>query len=226
MGQKANPIGLRLGISKTWISNWYAEKSYKNELLQDIKIRKYINDKLGHAGISKVEIGRAAKNLKIVIFAARPGIIIGRKGEEAEKIKVALSNLINQSLVVNIKEVRRPEADAQLIAFNIVQQLKRRVAFRRVMKRAVQNTMKFNVEGCKIMVSGRLNGAEMARTEWVREGRVPLHTLKADIDYATSEALTTYGILGIKVWVYKGEQKVVVPKPLNVKKRRKGVRPC
>lgn len=206
MGQKVNPIGLRLGITKTWSSIWYAEKNYKDDLLQDIKIRKFIVKKLGHAGISKVEINRAAKNVKVMIYAARPGIIIGRKGEEAGKIKLSLQKLIGQDLVVNIKEVKRPDIDAQLIAYNIVQQLQRRVAFRRVIKRALQNTVKFNIAGCKIMVSGRLNGAEMARTEWVREGRVPLHTLKADIDYATEEALTTYGILGVKVWLYKGEQ--------------------
>lgn len=206
MGQKVNPIGLRLGITKTWASNWYAEKNYASELLQDIQIRKFLQKKLGHAGISKIDIERAAKNLKIVIYAARPGIIIGKKGEEAEKLKKAISSMVKQDLVVNIKEVKRPEMDAQLIADNIAMQLERRVAFRRVMKRSLANIGKYNVAGCKIMVSGRLNGAEMARTEWVREGRVPLHTLKADIDYATSESLTTYGIIGIKVWVYKGQQ--------------------
>lgn len=206
MGQKVNPIGLRLGITKTWISNWYAEKNYASELLQDIQIRKFLKKKLGHAGISKIDIERAAKNLKIVVYAARPGIIIGKKGEEAEKLKKSLSALVKQDLIINIKEVKRPEIDAQLIADNIAQQLQRRVAFRRVMKRSLANTAKYNVAGCKIMVSGRLNGAEMARTEWVREGRVPLHTLKADIDYATTESLTTYGIIGIKVWVYKGQQ--------------------
>lgn len=220
MGQKVNPIGLRLGITKTWASNWYAEKNYASELLQDIQIRKFLQKKLGHAGISKIDIERAAKNLKIVIYAARPGIIIGKKGEEAEKLKKAISSMVKQDLVVNIKEVKRPEMDAQLIADNIAMQLERRVAFRRVMKRSLANIGKYNVAGCKIMVSGRLNGAEMARTEWVREGRVPLHTLKADIDYATSESLTTYGIIGIKVWVYKGQQAGGAPQGRKRKGRR------
>lgn len=220
MGQKVNPIGLRLGITKTWASNWYAEKNYASELLQDIQIREFLQKKLGHAGIAKIDIDRAAKNLKIVIYAARPGIIIGKKGEEAEKLKKSIATMVKQDLVVNIKEVKRPEMDAQLIADNIAMQLQRRVAFRRVMKRSLANIGKYNVAGCKIMVSGRLNGAEMARTEWVREGRVPLHTLKADIDYATSESLTTYGIIGIKVWVYKGQQAGAAPQNRKRKGRR------
>ncbi|MGK0288989.1 MAG: small subunit ribosomal protein S3 [bacterium] len=207
MGQKVNPIGLRLGITKSWASNWYSEKSYKDDLLQDLRIKEYVQKNLKHAGIARVEVAKAAKSLKVVIFAARPGIIIGRKGEEAEKVKQSLARLVNnKDLVVNIKEVKRPETNAQLVANNVALQLERRVAYRRVIKKTMQNLTRFNVTGAKIMVSGRLNGAEMARTEWIREGRVPLHTLKADIDYATAESLTTYGIIGVKVWVYKENQ--------------------
>lgn len=211
MGQKVNPIGLRLGITKSWESNWYAEKKYSEILLEDIRIKDYINKTLKHAGIAAVEIERAAKSLKIYIKAMRPGIIIGRKGEEADKVKKAIAKIVkHDDLVVNIKEVRRPEIDAQLIANNIATQLERRVAFRRAMKKTLQNVMRFNVTGCKIMVSGRLNGAEMARTEWILEGRIPLHTLKADINYAVCNAKTVYGILGVKVWVFN-EQKQVSP---------------
>ena len=206
MGQKVNPIGIRLGITKTWDSIWYAEENYAAKLLQDIKIKEYIRKDLKHAGVARVQIERAAKKLKVVIYTSRPGVIIGRKGEEAEKIKQTIKKLVKQDLTVSIKEIKRPELEVQLIADGIAQQIERRVAFRRVMKRTLQNTMKFNVAGLKIMVSGRLNGADMARTEWVRDGRVPLHTLKADIDYATTEAMTTYGIIGIKVWLYKGSQ--------------------
>lgn len=209
MGQKVNPIGLRLGITKSWQSNWYAEKKYSEILLEDIKIKEYINQYLRHAGIAAVEIERAAKNLKIYINAMRPGIIIGRKGEEADKVKKNIVKIVkHEDLVVNIKEVRRPEIDAQLIANNIAMQLERRVAFRRVMKKTLQNVMRFNVTGCKIMIAGRLNGAEMARTEWILEGRVPLHTLKADINYAVCKAKTIYGILGVKVWVYNMQKQV------------------
>ena len=218
MGQKVNPIGLRLGITKSWQSNWYAEKRYSDILLEDLKIRKFVRKNLHHAGIAKVEIERAAKSVKVYIHAMRPGIIIGRKGEEAEKVKQQVARIINhQDLVVNIKEVRRPEIDAQLMADNIAMQLERRVAFRRVMKKTLQNVLRFNVTGCKIMVAGRLNGAEMARTEWILEGRIPLHTLKADIDYAVAKAKTLYGILGVKVWVYN------VPKqmPSQVRRRRR-----
>lgn len=218
MGQKVNPIGLRLGITKTWQSNWYAEKRYSDILLEDLRIKDYLRTNLRHAGIAAVEIERAAKNVKVNIHAMRPGIIIGRKGEEAEKVKQQVARIIkHQDLVVNIKEVRRPEIDAQLIADNIALQLTRRVAFRRVMKKTMQNVLRFNVTGCKIMVSGRLNGAEMARTEWILEGRIPLHTLKADIDYAVGKAKTIYGILGVKVWVYN------IPKqaPSQVRRRRR-----
>ncbi len=221
MGQKVNPIGLRLGITKTWGSNWYAEKKYSTILLEDIKIRKFIKSHLKHAGISSVNIERAAKKLKIFISAARPGIIIGRKGEEADKLKKNIASIVEtDDLVVNIKEVKRPELDSQLIADNIAMQLERRVAFRRVMKKTMQNIMRFNVTGCKIMVSGRLNGAEMARTEWIMEGQVPLHTLKADINYSVAKAKTIYGILGVKVWVYNK----VKPQPAQRRRRRKFTR--
>lgn len=218
MGQKVNPIGFRLGITKSWQSNWYAEKRYSDILLEDLKIKDFIRKNLHHAGIASVEIERAAKSVKIYIHAMRPGIIIGRKGEEAEKVKQQIARIIkHQDLVVNIKEVRRPEINAQLMAENIAMQLERRVAFRRVMKKTLQNVLRFNVTGCKIMVAGRLNGAEMARTEWILEGRIPLHTLKADIDYAVAKAKTLYGILGVKVWVYN------VPKqmPSQVRRRRR-----
>ena len=212
MGQKVNPIGLRLGITKSWESNWYAEKKYAEILLEDIKIKKYIKKNLKNAGIASIEIERAAKNLKIYINAMRPGIIIGRKGEEAEKVKSNIAKIVkHDDLVVNIKEVRRPEIDSQLIANNIANQLERRVAFRRVMKKTIQNVMRFNVTGCKIMVSGRLNGAEMARTEWILEGQIPLHTLKADINYSVCKAKTIYGIIGVKVWVYNKEKPVGTP---------------
>jgi len=216
LGQKVNPIGLRLGITKSWQSNWYAEKRYSDILLEDLKIKDYIRKNLHHAGIASVEIERAAKSVKVFIHAMRPGIIIGRKGEEAEKVKQQVARIVNhQDLVVNIKEVKRPEINAQLMADNIALQLERRVAFRRVMKKTLQNVLRFNVTGCKIMVAGRLNGAEMARTEWILEGRIPLHTLKADIDYAVAKAKTLYGILGVKVWVYN------VPKQMASQVRRR-----
>lgn len=220
MGQKVNPIGLRLGITKTWQSNWYAEKKYSDVLMEDIKVTEYIRKNLKHAGIASVDIERAAKSLKVYINAARPGIIIGRKGEEAEKVKKQIARIIKKDdLVLNIKEVKRPETDAQLVADNVAFQLERRMAFRRVMKKTLQNIMRFNVTGCKIMISGRLNGAEMARTEWMLEGRVPLHTLKADINYAVSEAKTIYGILGVKVWIYK------TPQAANTQARRRRRKP-
>ncbi len=218
MGQKVNPIGLRLGITKTWESNWYAEKKYSSILQEDIRIKEYIRKNLKHAGIAAVNIERAAKTLKIYINSARPGIIIGRKGEEAEKVKQQIAKIVqHKDLVVNIKEVRRPELDAQLISDNVAMQLERRVAFRRVMKKTMQNVMRYNVTGCKIMVSGRLNGAEMARTEWIMEGQVPLHTLKADINYAVTTAKTVYGILGVKVWVYNATK----PQTSQRRRRRK-----
>jgi small subunit ribosomal protein S3 len=215
VGQKINPIGLRLGITKSWTSRWYADKKeYANLLEEDTKLQNHIRKSLKHAGISLVEVERAAQKVKLTIHASRPGIIIGRKGEAADVLKADLVKLINKpnakkdqqrDVTVNIKEVKRPEIDSTLVAQNIAGQLERRIAFRRAIKRALASAMRLNIQGCKIMVAGRLNGAEMSRTEWVREGRVPLHTLRADIDYGTAEALTTYGLIGVKVWIYKGE---------------------
>jgi len=205
LGQKVNPIGLRLGIVKTWSSCWYADKEYKQFLHEDLRLKKYLKKKMYHAGISKIEIERAAKRIRVNIFAARPGIIIGKKGAEIEALKKDLSRLVQGEIFININEVKRPETDAQLIAENVALQLERRVAFRRAIKRSVGMAMKLGVQGIKIAVAGRLGGAEIARTEWYRDGRVPLHTLRADIDYGFAEANTTYGIIGVKVWVFKGE---------------------
>ena len=205
MGQKVNPIGLRLGITHTWNSKWYAEKKYVEHLREDINIQKFVKKQLKHAAISKIEIERASRKTKVNVFSARPGIIIGRKGDEVEKLKKSLTRLTKRDIVVNIKEVKRPEIDAQLIAENVAMQLERRVAYRRAVKRTMTSAMRMDIEGCKIMVAGRLNGAEMARSEWVREGRVRLHTLRAEIDYGFTEALTNYGLIGIKVWVCRGE---------------------
>jgi len=205
VGQKVNPVGLRIGITRTWNSKWYAEKNYSDQLKADLEIQKYIKKTLKHAAVSKIEVERASRKMKVNIFSARPGIIIGRKGDEVEKLKKSLAQLSKQEIVVNIKEIKRPEIDAQLIAENVAQQLERRVAYRRAVKRSMASAMRMNIEGCKIMVGGRLNGAEMARTEWVREGRVRLHTLRANIDYGFAEALTTYGLIGVKVWVCQGD---------------------
>lgn len=206
MGQKVNPIGFRLGITKSWTSKWYADhRTYADQLEEDFKVQDYIKSTMKHAGISRVELERAAQKVKVTIFASRPGIIIGRKGEAADQLKADLVKLSKNDVTVNIKEVKRPEIDAQLIAQNIATQLQRRIAFRRAIKRALASAMRLNIQGCKIMVGGRLNGAEMSRREWVREGRVPLHTMRAEIDYGTAEARTTYGVIGVKVWVYKGE---------------------
>ena len=205
MGQKVHPIGFRLGVIRTWESNWYAEKDYSKLLHEDLKLRNYLKERLHHAGISKVEIERAAGKAKINIFAARPGIIIGKKGSEVEMLKKELAKLTDKEVFINIQEVRKPEIDAQLVAENVALQLVRRVAFRRAMKKAVSQSLKFGAEGIKIECSGRLGGAEMSRREWYREGRVPLHTLRADVDYGFVEAKTTYGVLGVKVWIYKGE---------------------
>ncbi|MGK5090734.1 30S ribosomal protein S3 [Deltaproteobacteria bacterium TL4] len=205
MGQKVNPVGFRLGITRTWNSKWFTEKDYATQLKEDLDIQQFIKKRLKHAAISKIEIERTTRKIKINIFSARPGIIIGRKGDEVEKLKKSVAKLTTQEIVVNIKEIKRPEVDAQLIAENIASQLERRIAFRRAIKRSMTSAMRMNVEGCKIMVAGRLNGAEMARTEWIREGRVRLHTLRADIDYGVTEALTTYGLIGVKVWVCRGE---------------------
>ncbi len=205
MGQKVHPIGFRLGIIRTWESNWYAEKDYAQLLHEDLKLRNYLKERLHHAGISKVEIERAAGKAKINIFAARPGIIIGKKGSEVEALKKELAKLTDKEVFINIQEVRKPEIDAQLVAENVALQLVRRVAFRRAMKKAVTQCLKFGAQGIKIECSGRLGGAEMSRREWYREGRVPLHTLRADIDYGFAEAKTTYGIIGVKVHIFKGE---------------------
>jgi small subunit ribosomal protein S3 len=206
MGQKVNPIGLRVGINRTWDSRWYANKSdFAGLLHEDLAIRKYILDRLKQAGVSKVVIERPAKKARISIHTARPGVVIGKKGQDIEKLKNDLQKLANAEVQVNIVEVRKPEIDAKLVADNIAQQLERRVSFRRAMKRSVQNAMRLGAKGIKIQLGGRLGGAEIARSEWYREGRVPLHTLRADIDYATYEAHTTYGVIGVKVWIFKGE---------------------
>lgn len=205
MGQKVNPIGLRLGIVKTWESRWYAGKLYSNYILEDQKLRKFLKKKLVHAGISKIEIERSSKRIRLRIFAARPGIIIGKKGAEISQLKQEVEKLISQEAIIDIQEIRKPEMDAQLVAENVAQQIVRRVAFRRAMKRGITSAMRFGAEGVKIICAGRLGGAEMARTEMYREGRVPLHTLRADIDYGFAEANTTYGIVGIKVFIFKGE---------------------
>jgi small subunit ribosomal protein S3 len=205
LGQKVHPVGFRLGVIRTWESKWYAEKDYSELLHEDLKLRDYLKKRLHHAGISKVEIERAASKAKVNIFAARPGIIIGKKGSEVEALKKDLAKLTDKEVFINIQEVRKPEIDAQLVAENVALQLERRVAFRRAMKKAVTQALKFGAEGVKIECSGRLGGAEMSRREWYREGRVPLHTLRADIDYGFAEAKTTYGIIGVKVLVFKGE---------------------
>ncbi len=205
MGQKVHPIGFRLGINRTWESRWYADSDYSEKLHADLKLRNFLKKRLFHAGISKIELERAASKVKINIFAARPGIIIGKKGAEVEVLKKDLAKITDDECFINIQEVRKPEVDAQLVAENVALQLERRVAFRRAMKRSVSMALKFGAKGIKINCAGRLGGAEMSRTEWYREGRVPLHTLRADIDYGFAEAKTTYGIIGVKVLIFKGE---------------------
>ncbi len=205
MGQKVNPIGLRVGINRTWDSRWYAGKDYAERLVEDLKLREYVQERLKSAGISKVIIERAAKNTKVSVYTARPGVIIGKKGADIEVLRKELSQRAGGDVSLNIIEVRKPELDAQLAAEGVAQQLERRVSFRRAMKRAVQSAMRLGVGGIRINVSGRLGGADIARTEWYREGRVPLHTFRADLDYGTCEALTTYGIIGVKIWLYKGD---------------------
>lgn len=205
MGQKVNPIGIRLGIVKTWESRWYADKNYSGYILEDYKIRKFLKKKLFHAGISRIEIERSAKRIRLRIFTARPGIVIGKKGSEIEQLKKDLEKTVSQEVFIDIQEVRKPEVDAQLVAENVAQQINRRVAFRRAMKRGVTSAMRFGAQGVKIICAGRLGGAEMARTEWYKEGRVPLHTLRADVDYGFTEAQTTYGTIGVKVFIFKGE---------------------
>lgn len=206
MGQKINPTGFRLSVSKNWTSRWYANNTdFAKMLKEDVDVRIYLKKKLKNASVSKVVIERPAKNARITIYSSRPGVVIGKKGEDIEVLRRELQKRMGVPVHVNIEEIRKPEVDAQLIADSITQQLEKRIMFRRAMKRAMQNAMRLGAQGIKIMSSGRLNGAEIARREWYREGRVPLHTLKADIDYATSEAETTYGIIGVKVWVYKGD---------------------
>ena len=205
MGQKVHPTGFRLGVTKTWSSKWFVERDFSKLLQEDIKIRKFLKNRLYHAGVSKIEIERAANKAKINIHTARPGIVIGRKGVEIEALKNELQKLTSREIYISIQEVRRPEVDAQLVAENVALQLIKRVAFRRAMKRSVTSALKLGAQGIKISCAGRLGGAEMARTEWYREGRVPLHTLRADIDYGFAEARTTYGIIGVKVWIFKEE---------------------
>ncbi|MGE4125094.1 MAG: 30S ribosomal protein S3 [Pusillimonas sp.] len=206
MGQKVHPIGFRLAVNRNWTSRWYADdKAFGGMLADDIRVREYLKKKLKSASVGRVVIERPAKNARITIYSARPGVVIGKRGEDIESLKADLQRLMGVPVHVNIEEIRKPETDAQLVADSIAQQLEKRIQFRRAMKRAMQNAMRLGAQGIKIMSSGRLNGIEIARTEWYREGRVPLHTLRAHIDYATSEAATTYGIIGIKVWVYKGD---------------------
>jgi small subunit ribosomal protein S3 len=206
MGQKVHPTGIRLGISKPWTSTWFANTAeYADNLFNDHQVRQYLTKELKSASLSKIIIERPAKSIRVTIHTARPGVVIGKKGEDVEKLRKYISKLAGVPAQINIAEVRKPELDGQLVADSIASQLERRVMFRRAMKRAVQNAMRLGAKGIKVQVSGRLGGAEIARAEWYREGRVPLHTFRADIDYATSEALTTYGIIGIKVWIFKGE---------------------
>ncbi|HIM47136.1 MAG: 30S ribosomal protein S3 [Alphaproteobacteria bacterium MarineAlpha10_Bin2] len=205
MGQKVNPIGLRLGINRTWDSRWYADTEYSRLLFEDLSIRKFLFDKLSQAGIGRIVIERPAKKARITIHTARPGVVIGKKGADIDKLRNDVSKMTESEVHLNIVEIRKPEIEAKLVAENIAQQLVRRVAFRRAMKRAVQSAMRLGAEGIRINCGGRLGGAEIARTEWYREGRVPLHTLRADVDYGCASAQTAYGICGVKVWIFKGE---------------------
>ncbi|MDF2182688.1 30S ribosomal protein S3 [Neptuniibacter sp. CAU 1671] len=206
MGQKVHPTGIRLGVVKDHTSVWYADKNeYASKLLNDLQVREYLDEQLKNASVSRIEIERPAQNAKITIHTARPGIVIGKKGEDVEKLRNTVSDMMGVPVHINIEEIRKPELDGRLVAQSVASQLERRVMFRRAMKRAVQNAMRLGAKGIKIQLSGRLGGAEIARTEWYREGRVPLHTLRADIDYATYEAHTTYGVIGVKVWIFKGE---------------------
>ena len=205
MGQKVNPIGLRLGINRTWNSRWYADTDYSRLLFEDLSIRKFLFDKLSQAGIGRIVIERPAKKARITIYTARPGVVIGKKGADIDKLRNEVSKMTDSEVHLNIVEIRKPEIEAKLVAENIAQQLVRRVAFRRAMKRAVQSAMRLGAEGIRINCGGRLGGAEIARTEWYREGRVPLHTLRADVDYGWASAQTAYGICGVKVWIFKGE---------------------
>jgi len=205
LGQKVNPVGLRLGYIKKWQSVWYTDKKYSEVLHEDLQIRKYLKKKLYHAGIARIEIERAANKAKVNIYSARPGVIIGKKGSEIEKLKSEIEKFSSAEIIINILEVRKPEVDAQLVAENVAMQLEKRVAFRRAMKKCVGYALKFGAKGIKVACSGRLGGAEMSRSEWYREGRVPLHTLRADIDYGFTEANTAYGLIGVKVFIFHGE---------------------
>jgi len=225
MGQKVHPTGFRLGIATDWTSKWYADsKDFANYLEEDLKIRNFLKKKLAQAAVSRIQISRPAKSVAVTIHTARPGIIIGKKGEDIERLRIEVASLVAvhiNNVKINIEEIRKPELDAQLVAEGIASQLERRVMFRRAMRRSVTNAMRIGAEGIKINVSGRLNGAEIARNEWYREGRVPLHTLRADVDYGFAEALTTYGILGVKVWIYKGEVFDLATKESGVKQAAK-----
>ncbi|MBU2760693.1 30S ribosomal protein S3 [Acidithiobacillus sulfurivorans] len=205
MGQKTNPVGLRLGIIKNWNSRWYGKGDFQEKLLEDIKIRQFIRERLSGGAVSDIIIERPAKSARITVHTARPGIVIGKKGEDIEKLRHDVQKRMGVPVHINVEEIRKPELDAQLVAESVAQQLERRIMFRRAMKRAVTNAMRFGALGMRINCAGRLGGAEIARTEWYREGRVPLHTLRADIDYGFAEAKTTYGIIGVKVWIFKGE---------------------
>ena len=206
MGQKIHPTGFRLAVNRNWTSKWFANsKHYADVLNEDIRVREYLKKKLGHASVGRITIERPAKNARITIYSARPGVVIGKKGEDIETLRADLRRMMGGEVGLNIEEIRKPEVDAQLVADSIAQQLEKRIMFRRAMKRAMQNAMRLGAQGIKVMSAGRLNGAEIARSEWYREGRVPLHTLRADIDYGFSEARTTYGVIGVKVWIFKGE---------------------
>jgi small subunit ribosomal protein S3 len=227
MGQKIHPTGFRLSVTRNWSSRWYANsKSFPQMLNEDIQVRDYLKKKLAHASVGHVVIERPAKNARITVYSARPGVVIGKKGEDIEHLKADLQKIMGVQVHVNIEEIRKPETDAQLIADSIAQQLEKRIMFRRAMKRAMQNAMRLGAQGIKIMSSGRLNGAEIARREWYREGRVPLHTLRADIDYGTSEAKTTYGVIGIKVWVFKGETMTRSEQPSSIPEAAPGEEPA
>jgi small subunit ribosomal protein S3 len=225
MGQKVHPTGIRLGIVKKHASTWYSDKGdYADKLNQDLTVREYIQKALGHASVSNIDIERPSDSARITIHTARPGIVIGKKGEDVERLRNEVSKMMGCSVHINIEEIRKPDLDASLVAQNVAQQLERRVMFRRAMKRAVQNAMRSGAQGVKIQIGGRLGGAEIARSEWYREGRVPLHTLRADIDYATAEGNTTYGVIGVKVWIFKGEilggeEAVVAPSKTKTNKK-------
>src|SRR5437773_8861743 len=234
MGQKINPTGFRLAVNRDWASKWYANsKHFATTLNEDVKVRAYLRRKLSHASVSKITIERPAKNARITIHSARPGVVIGKKGEDIETLRANLRKMMGTEVGLNIEEIRKPEIDAQLVADSIAQQLEKRIMFRRAMKRAMQNAMRLGAQGIKIMSSGRLNGIEIARCEWYREGRVPLHTLKADIDYGFSEAKTTYGVIGVKCWVYRGDRLahgeapgVQAPAQEEDRRPRRPARPC